>query len=147
MSTLRVVADTNVVVSAFLWGGKPRRLIELGINQLVTLVTSETLLHELADVLSRRKCKSQLLQLDLSVEDLLTAYRRFCEIARHAEIRPTVRKDSDDDAVLACALGGAADYIVTGDAHLLNLKHYHAIPILAVNEFLALLALPNETTL
>ena len=147
MSKVRLVADTNVVILAFLWGGKPRHIIDLGIDQLLTLVTSEALLNELADVLSRHKHESRLMQIGISVEDLLTSYRRFCEMAPQTEIHPTVLKDSDDDTVLACALGGGADYIVTGDAHLLNLKRYHAIPILTISEFLALLESPNATTL
>lgn len=135
MNYTRVVADTNVVVSGFLWGGQPRRLIDLGIDQQITLITSDTLLAELIDVLSRDQFRLRLIAVGITVEELVAAYCRFCEIAPPTEISPAVYKDHDDDAVLACAIGGSADVIVTRDAHLLDLKYYHRIPILTVDAF------------
>jgi uncharacterized protein len=71
---------------------------------------------------------------------LLAAYRDLVEVVAPAQITPTVIADPDDDAVLACALAGHADLIVSGDAHLLNLKRFHHIRILTVREALELIA-------
>lgn len=75
-----------------------------------------------------------------TVASLLTAYRDLVEVVVPAEITPTVMADPDDDAVLACALAGRADIIVSGDAHLLNLKRFHHIRILTVRQALELIA-------
>lgn len=135
MNYIRVVADTNVTVSAFLWGGQPGRLLDLGIDQQITLITSDVLLAELADVLSREQFLPRLLAIGISAKEIVSVYRRFCELAPPIEIIPAVYSDHDDDAVLACAIGGQANVIVTRDAHLLNLKYYHRIPILTVDAF------------
>lgn len=57
---------------------------------------------------------------------------------------PTVIADSDDDQVLACALAGNADYVVSGDPHLLEIHEYNDIPILTASEFLSLLDSQND---
>jgi uncharacterized protein len=147
MNLVRIVADTNVVVSAFLWGGKPRQLIDLGVDQQIRLITSGPLLAELRDVLAREKFRLRLTQIGVTVEALVSTYQRFCELAPDTEISPTVRDDQDDDVVLACALGGLADLIITRDAHLLNLKSYQHIAILTVDAFfLSFPTNPDEHT-
>jgi predicted nucleic acid-binding protein len=62
-------------------------------------------------------------------------YTRFVAIVVPAEIPPDVVRDSKDRAVLACAVGGKADYIVSGDEDLLVLSIYENIPILNANQF------------
>jgi predicted nucleic acid-binding protein len=93
MNYTRIMADTNVTVSAFLWGGQPRRLLDLGIDQQITLLT-DTLLAELADVLSREQFLPRLLSIGMTAEELVSAYRRFCELAPPTEITPAVHLDT-----------------------------------------------------
>jgi putative PIN family toxin of toxin-antitoxin system len=59
---VRIVVDTNVIVSAFLWGGVPRRLLDAVEVQRIELYTSRALIAELEDVLSREKFTAQLRQ-------------------------------------------------------------------------------------
>ena len=61
---------------------------------------------------------------------LVAEYQGFVNLVAPAAIQRTVHDDPDDDHVLACALGAQADWIVSGDAHLLNLKHYQGMRIL-----------------
>lgn len=67
-------------------------------------------------------------------------YAKLAEVITPAQIRRTVPDDADDDHVLACALAAQADWIVSGDAHLLNLKHYQGIRIIDAAEAVRSLA-------
>jgi putative PIN family toxin of toxin-antitoxin system len=71
---VRLVLDTNVVVSALLWGGTPERLIELAGEGAVELVTSQALLTELAELLDRPELAAQLARAAQSAEDVVARY-------------------------------------------------------------------------
>lgn len=134
---IRVVLDTNIVVSAFFWGGLPREVLNAARNKHCEIVTSEVLIEELKDVISRPKFVQQLERIDETVETLIReGYQMLVEIVQPAKIEPVISDDPDDDAVIACALGGAADYIVSGDQHLLELGQYNGIRIVTVKQFL-----------
>jgi len=137
---IRAVCDTNIVVSGLLWGGAPAQAIDAAIEQQITLLTSEILIAELMKVLSRSKFKPRFEQLGKSAEDFVANYRALVEIVIPAPILPTIIADPTDDAVLACAAGGKAEYIVSGDKHLLMLGRFEAIPIITINDFLEKLA-------
>jgi uncharacterized protein len=127
---MRVVADTNIVVSGVLWQGPPRRLLDLARERKITLCTSATLLAELADVIARDKFHARVRAARLSAAALVQDYARLAETAVPAPLpAPAVTRDPDDDHVLACALAADAKLIVSGDADLLELKSYHGIPI------------------
>lgn len=125
---MRLVVDTNIVVSALLWHGPPHELFELMREAPLTFYTSPVLLEELADVLSRRKLAKTISALDTTPDSLLRDYRSFARSVRPASV-PRVVVDPDDDHVLACALAAHADLIVSGDRHLLNLKEYQGIRV------------------
>lgn len=135
---MRVVADTNTIVSAFLWGGKPFQLLQLAASLQIVLVTTDVLIEELLAVLSRNKFSRRLEKVGTSAGEVVADYCYLAEVVAPAEIRSTILDDPDDDAVLACALGGAADYIVSGDDHLLTLKNYSGVQIVNVHDFLEL---------
>ena len=134
---MRLVLDTNTVVSGFLWHNAPRRLIEAAIARRIELFTTEHLIAELEDVLTRSKFAPKIAEEGVSAEGLVDRYTRLAEIVIPVEISPAVRGDPDDDAVLACALAGAADLIVSRDKRIRNLKHFHRIPIVTPAEALA----------
>ena len=135
---IRVVLDTNLYVSAFFWGGPPRRVLDLARSGACQIVASEALLNELLDVISRSKFTSQLAAINETPDSLLNhEFRGLVEMIEAAEIGPVVLQDADDDPVLACALGGKVDYIVSGDNHLLNIGEYHQIPIVTIARFLS----------
>ena len=135
---MRVVADTNTIISAFLWGGKPFQLLQLAVSQQIVLVTTDALVEELLAVLSRDKFSRRLEKVGTSASEVVVDYCYLSEVVVPAEIHPIILDDPDDDAVLACAIGGTADYIVSGDEHLLTLKSYSGIYILNVHDFLEL---------
>lgn len=131
---MRLVLDTNNAVSALLWGGIPEKLIQAAQVRTVTLLTTIPLLAELRGVLEREKFGKQLAARGLSVADIFDGYADLAEIVTPAEIPPTILRDPPDDRVLAAALGGNADLIVSGDDDLLNLKRFHSIEIVAAAE-------------
>ncbi len=126
---IRAVFDTNIVVSGLLWGGAPSHAIDAAIEGKFKLLSSETLVSELTRVLTRSKFAPRFEQLGKSVEDFLANYRALIEIVEPATIQPVIIADPTDDAVLACAVGGKADFIVSGDKHLLQLGIYENVPV------------------
>jgi putative PIN family toxin of toxin-antitoxin system len=127
---MRVVADTNTVVSGLFWHGPPRQLLDAARAGIITLVTSAPLLNELARVLARPKFAQRIDRAGLSVEEIVDTYGTLAEQVTPADIPPTVTADPDDDAVLATAVGGQADLIVSGDADLLGLGSFREIRII-----------------
>jgi len=136
---VRLVLDTNTVVSGLLWDNEPSRLIDEGLQGRVELLTSQALLLELGDVLPRRKLAQRVAASGLSVAQLVARYAVLAQSVLPADIS-RIATDPDDDQVLACALAARADLIVSGDADLLNLKAYQGMPIVTVAEALMQLA-------
>ena len=133
---MRVVADTNTIVSALLWRGNPQRLIAAIDDYPIAFYTSRVLLDEFARVLTRRKLAKAIRAIGKTPIQLVAEYQGFVNLVAPAAILRTVPDDPDDDHVLACALAAQADWIVSGDAHLLNLKHYQGMRILGAAEAL-----------
>lgn len=131
---MRCVLDTNTLVSALLWGGVPEQLLAAAAEGRVELFSTEALIGELAGVLTRAKFAPRILRAQRTPSQLLAQYRGLVEIVEPAIIAPTVASDPDDDRVLACALAAGADLIVSGDTDLLNLKHFHGIDIVGIDE-------------
>ena len=127
---MRLVLDTNTVVSGLLWDGLPARLLDAAEAQHIKLVSNIALLTELEGVLSRSKFTSQLAERGLRASDLFDGYAALVTRVTTVPLPHPVARDPDDDQVLACALVAQANAIVSGDADLLALKSYQGIPIL-----------------
>jgi putative PIN family toxin of toxin-antitoxin system len=139
---VRVVADTNTVVSAFLWGGAPAEVLTAAREQRLTLFTSAALIAELEDVLTREKFAARIAQVGSTVAEMIAGYRALAQLVRTTAMAP-VSRDPDDDQVLACALAADAGLIVTRDQDLRTLDPFRTIRILAAREALALIAQPR----
>lgn len=139
---MKLVIDTNVLVSAFLWQGTPGRLIELAGEPEIQLFTSRVLVDELSEVLHRKKLAKDVRATGLTPAQMIGNYRRLAELVSTRKFAQQVSRDVDDDAVLACAIAANADLIVSGDDDLLELKAYQGIPILNPAE--ALKRLPQR---
>ena len=125
---MRLVLDTNIVVSALIWGGNPKELIAQAVRREVELFTSEPLRHELDDVLAREKFARQREAGDVSwATYALAVGATFVALPAVERLVPS---DPDDDAVVATALAAQADVIATGDRDLLSLHPYRGIQIL-----------------
>jgi uncharacterized protein len=116
---VRVVIDTNVMVSALIGPGKPRRLVARLLRHH-SVVTSAEMIEELVEVLPRKKFGLTSAQIDR----FLTIYADNSQaVASDLRVRAVVQ-DPDDDFVLSTAVKGSAGYLVTGDRHLLALKAF-----------------------
>ena len=136
---MRLVADTNSVISGLLWNGPPARLIDSAVERRITLFSSLPLLVELENVLSRDKFIRQLKKRGVSVEEIFEGYAALVEIVTPVTIAPVIARDPDDDVVLATAIAAKAEFIVSGDAHLLDLRDHAGIKILPATEMLLLI--------
>jgi putative PIN family toxin of toxin-antitoxin system len=117
---MKVVLDTNTIISGLFWNGAPRQVLDMAHDGLIDLYTSIDLLAELADVLSREKFSKQLDESQVAVDDLVTGYSSLATVIHVKKIPSVIRDDPDDDMVLACAISADAQIIVSGDSHLLR---------------------------
>jgi putative PIN family toxin of toxin-antitoxin system len=135
---MRVVADTNVFLSALLFGGLPGEFLDLALRRKFALVTSKALLDELDEKLRAKFAVS-----DGDARTIRAKLEASAAVVNPSFSLNAVPDDPDDNCVLECALAGNADYIVSGDRHLLRLGSFEGIAILSVRQFLETARLPN----
>lgn len=132
---MRFVLDTNLLVSGVIAAGLPRRLVDGAKAGEFELCTSEVLLAELLDVLSRGKFAARLEQAGLTPQSIVDDLRRIAVVVAPADTPRVVPIDPDDDHVIAAALTGQADLIASGDKRdLLPLGGFAGIPIVTAGE-------------
>lgn len=128
----KVVFDTNIYISALHFQGCiPRKILELADASAFRLLISKQIIAELRGVL-RVKFKYELPKLDLMEELILS----ICEIVEPKSRINFIKADPDDDMILECTVEGKADFIVSGDRHLLEIKEYKGIKIIKARTFL-----------
>jgi putative PIN family toxin of toxin-antitoxin system len=133
---IRVVLDTNIVISGTLWSGSPKQVMQIvEAGKALPLVT-EAMLDELKEVIERPKFAKRLELLGKTAQEIISQYASKAEIIEAVALDESVSSDPDDDIFLACAISGKAQMIVSGDPHLLNVKQYQNIPILTAGDFL-----------
>jgi uncharacterized protein len=128
----RVVADTNIFVSALQFGGKPKQLLDLATDGEVDLAISDAIIAETLRVLRDKFHRTP--------EWLVEADRQLRVIARLVEPGDSldvIEADPTDDRILECAVAAEAETIISGDTHLLSLRSFRGIPIQRVAEFLS----------
>ena len=127
----KVCLDTNVIVSAVVFGGKCQEITDLISLGKIDLVISAAILNETAIVLRDKFEKSD--------EEVRRTIRLFLVLGYVVDPKKKVKvlPYDPDNRVLECAVGGKAEYLVTGDKkHLLKLKEYEGIKIISPVEFL-----------
>ncbi|MFX0204096.1 MAG: putative toxin-antitoxin system toxin component, PIN family [Candidatus Hodarchaeota archaeon] len=132
MNRHRIALDTNVLISAILFGGKPRRVLDLVISGSVDCTLSTAILDELKDVLQRPKFGFSADVCFHIIEELHGA----CDIISPSVSVDVIRSDPDDDRILECAVDAQAHFIVSGDPHLLDLGKFEKIRILSPADYL-----------
>ncbi|HWQ69294.1 MAG TPA: putative toxin-antitoxin system toxin component, PIN family [Patescibacteria group bacterium] len=128
------VFDTNVLIAAIITEGICSKLLRRARTGEVSLVSCPFILTEVRRILTRK--------FRLSREEVTAAIELICEamseiIGQEPEI-DSICRDRDDDHVLACALAAKADYLVTGDADLLDIKSFRRVRIVTPRDFEAL---------
>lgn len=133
---MRIVLDTNVVLSALLWRGTPHHLLAaIGQRSSIQLYSSTALLEELAEVLTRPSATKRLALIGRSAREVLADYVEAIELVEPTSVPRVVVGDVDDDQVIAAAVAARADLIVSGDRkHLLHLGSHQGIDIVDAAE-------------
>jgi uncharacterized protein len=129
---VRVVFDTNVLYAAFAAKGFCEELVDEAADSC-ELIWSDTLREEFESILARRH------KIGPATRVALAAYVDLCEFVEPEPLSERICRDADDDVVLATALAGKDDVIVTGDNDLLALKRFRDVRILSPRQFLELL--------
>jgi len=137
---IRVVLDTNVVVSALLFEGPARTARAAWQDRRrLTLLVSKASLAEYIRVLHYPKFRLTPPEIKDLIEEDVLPFMTPVKVTRTPRI---VRADPSDNHVLACAVAGRADVLVSGDHHLLVLSPHQGIPIRTLAQFLQQLELP-----
>lgn len=123
---LRVVLDTNALVSALLFGGRPGRLLSLWESGRVVPLISREVLLEYARVLGYPKFALGAGDIRGLIEEHVLPFAEMVSVDKVAEV---VEDDPADDKFLALAVAGRAGFLVSGDKHLLSLRTYHGVEI------------------
>jgi hypothetical protein len=142
---VRLVLDTNIIVSGLIWGGVPRQLLELGRDGQASFFTSSVLLDELSEVLEREKFVVLLASQGTTPAFLMQHYGMLAKLVKPEPIERTVR-DIDDDVVIATALTAKADVIASGDRDLLVLHPWQGIRIFNAADALQYIQSKIETS-
>ena len=127
---MRVVIDTNIIVSAYL-GGALEGIIIAWKSGKFTLVVSREIAEEYLEVLRRPKFRIE----QVEVDDFAALLLDRAEFVIPLEAFTVVEDDPTDDKFLEAAITGKANLIISGDAHLLDLKSFRNIPIITARQF------------
>lgn len=133
---MKIVLDTNVLISATFWDGDSNKIIEKVERKEIELVLSKDIIEEFAKVLDYREIKEKIKNKNLEMKRTIEKIISLSTIVDPIEKLNIVKEDSDDNKILECAKAGDVDFIITNDAHLLRLKQFEKIRIIPPREFL-----------
>jgi len=139
----RVVLDTNLFISAILSPkGKPATILKMVLDTKIDLVLSPAILKEVGLVINYGKINKLLVKQSVTPEKTKDALRKIVKtaimVSGEIDIH-RIEKDPSDDMILACAVEGKADFIVSGDHHLTDLVSFEGISIVNPDGFLRLM--------
>ena len=128
---MRAVLDTNVVMSAIFFGGTPMKIVRAAFSKKVQLVASRAVMSEYREVAERLHEQFP----SVNYRRPLSILESKVTMVRPAALGQTVCRDLDDDAIIACALGGKAKVICSGDGDLLALNGFRGLEIMVPSDF------------
>ena len=131
---MKVVLDTNVYISAILFGGSCEEILKLAGQGSFELIISKNIIVEIESVLKEKFKWSK-----NKISETLTFIRGVAVVINPEISLSVIKNDPSDDKIIECAVAAKANYIVTGDRnHLLPIKEYKGIKIMSPGEFLKL---------
>ena len=136
---MKIVIDTNIFVSSFLWKGNPRKIIDRVTSRIDRLYITDEILFEIKKVMLRKKFNLN----EHIVDNYINTIKYFSIKIFPENIIESISRDKDDDKFLKCGIEGNVDYIITGDLHLLELKNYENIKIMKPKDYLEIVVWPN----
>jgi putative PIN family toxin of toxin-antitoxin system len=131
---LRVVLDTNVYISAILFGGRCEEILKLAAQKLFEVVISKAILDEIKSVL-----REKFYWKDEQIAEVVKYIKEISSVVNPGISLNIIKEDPADNRIIECAVASNASYVVTGDKHhLLPIKEYKGIKIVSPGEFLRL---------
>ena len=121
----KVVIDTNIFISGFGWDAKPEDVLKLLKQRRIVNYISIEIIEELKRVVSYPKLKFS----DLLQNRILEFVFFYSEIVAPTEHISHITKDPDDNKFLECAIAARAEFIISGDSHLISIAEYRAVKI------------------
>jgi len=135
---MKIVLDANVFISSFFWSGNPRAVLERVIAGIDALFVTKEILDEIEEVIGRPKfhtSKDEIQYYINSIEEIAS------KITPKSRIQ-NARRDASDNKYIECGITAGADYIVSGDIHLLELRKYGGIEMVSPKDYLAIVKRP-----
>ena len=129
---MRVIVDTNALISGIFFAGLPGRILQLWNEGRIKLVGSTEIYQEYAKVMRRLGDRYP----DVEIENLLQMLAVELEIVKTRQLKDPVCRDRDDDKFIACALPAKVEVVISGDKDLLDLKAYRKVRFLSPARFL-----------
>ena len=137
---LKLVLDTNTIVSAFFWEGNEAELIRKIEQNKAQLFITKEILDEIEKVIKRPKFNELLDRTNQTPEQILAKLISLSRLVIGPKLKKIIIKDDfSDDKFIECAVNAKAGYIVSGDKHLLGLKEYEGIKIIRTFDALKLI--------
>ena len=128
---MKIVIDANLFISAFFWKGNPQKVINRATEGLDDLFMSMDILEEITNVINRPKFNAD----KKETENYISGIKKISKFVNPL-VSVTASRDVKDNKYLECAVAANANYIVSGDIHLLELKKYNEIFIVKAKEYL-----------
>jgi putative PIN family toxin of toxin-antitoxin system len=142
---MRVVLDTNVLISAFVSSkGAPAQIFDLWRAGKLEIVTAQAAIDEIKRVLTYPRIRGRLRYSDEQVQQFLALLKAYAVFLEDLSVAAVVAADPDDDKFLALAIASQAQYVVSGDGHLLDVGVYQGVTIVTPAAFLAGFVIPEN---
>lgn len=132
-TAIKVVLDTNTLVSALLFKGNLSKIVDLWKNRTIAPIFSQETFREFKSVLEYPKFSLAEQEIKITLEEEVLPYFEVIDITGRFK---GACRDPDDDKFISCALAASADIIVSGDKDLLDLGNYKSVRIISASEFL-----------
>ena len=131
-----VVLDSNVWISAIIFGGKPAKLVSLAEQNALVIALSDDMVHEILRILGYEKLKSVYTHAGTKRTELIEKILSIAHLVKPRKRVDVIKDDPSDDRVIECALAAKASHIVSGNEHLLRVGSYAGIVVISVKDFL-----------
>lgn len=128
----KVVFDTNTFISAFVYGGRPEEAYRLALQRKITLISSPAIMQETARILKEK--------INWDENKIEEALKQIAQVAKIVRPKKTLKviKDESDNKILKAAVESKADFIVSGDKHLLRLKKFENFSIIKAADLISI---------
>ena len=132
---MKIVIDSNIFISSFFGGGKPREIFERVLNGFDDLFITDEIINEIKKVMNSSKFSLN----SNDIKDYVNIIEKYSRKIVIKDNKKSISRDADDDKILQCGIDGNVDYIITGDNDLLVLKEYNKMKIIKPKEYLEII--------